>query len=133
MKAIILGWNRAEVIEIKTKDFDKHFLESRHQCYRIFPDGLTRMRVYKNGIEQESDEVIVFAENGTTPHNTQGLDYNNLALKTDVDLHKDARSDNSPFGRFKFWADTGSSIWKSVAPYLGLIIAGMIVAYAFLS
>lgn len=133
MKAIILGWNRAEVIEIKTKDFDKHFLESRHQCYRIFPDGLTRMRVYKNGVEQESDEVIVFAENGTIPHNTQGLDYNNLALKTDVDLHKDARSDNSPFGRFKFWADTGSSIWKSVAPYLSLIIAGIIVAYAFLS
>ena len=133
MKAIILGWNRAEVIEIKTKDFDKHFLESRHQSYRIFPDGLTRMRVYKNGVEQESDEVIVFAENGTIPHNTQGLDYSNLALKTDMDLHKDARSDNSPFGRFKFWADTGSSIWKSVAPYLGLIIAGIIVAYAFLS
>ena len=90
------------------------------------------MRVYKNGVEQESEEVIVFAENGTIPHNTQGLDYSSMALKTDVDLHKDARSDRGPFSRLKLWANTGSSIWKSIAPYIGLIIVGIILAYAFL-
>ena len=133
MMAIILGYNRAEVVEIKTKDFDKHFLQLRNQSYRIFPDGLTRMRIYINGVEQESEEVIVFPENGRIPHNTQGLDYSNKALKTDMDLHKDAQSHvKGFFNGFKLFVDTGRSIYSQLVPYLGLLIAGIVVLYAFM-
>lgn len=133
MRAIIIGWNHAEDINIKVKDFDKHFLQLRHQSYRVFPDGLTRMRIYKNGVEQESDEVIVFPENSRIPHNTQGLDYGNLALKSDMDLHKDVISRAGFFNSFKMFIDTGRSIWISLAPYLGIIVAGIVLVYAFLS
>lgn len=132
MKIIILGTNRAEINEIKKKDYDKHFFKERNQCYRIFPDGLTRMRIYKNGVEQESDEVIVFPENGIIPHQTRGLDYSEKALKGDIDLHKDAIH-WGPFNRFKLWIDNGNSIYKAMSPYMALLIAVIIVVWAFIS
>lgn len=131
MKIILVGTNRVEVDNIKVRDFDKHFFQARKQCYRIFPDGLTRMRIYKDGIEQESEEVIVFAENGTIPHVTRGLDYSPLALKTDIDMHKNATA-TSFLNRFKLFVDAGGSIYKAMLPYLALVITGIIVAWAFL-
>lgn len=132
MKVIILGTNRAEVNEIKAKDFDKHFFQRRKQGYRIFPDGLTRMKIYNNGVWVGDDEVIVYPENGIEPHLTRGLDYSPLALKTDIDMHKNATTD-SFFNKFKMWATVSGSIWKGIAPYIGVIIAGGIVAWAFLT
>lgn len=131
MKIIIIGTNRVEVDNIKVKDFDKHFFQARKQAYRIFPDGLTRMRIYKDGIEQDSDEVIVFAENGTVPHVTRDLDYSPLALKTDIDMHKNATS-TSFLNRFKLFVDTGGNIYKALTPYMALIITGLIVGWALL-
>lgn len=131
MRIILFGTNRCESSEIKQKDFDKHFFQARKQCYRIFPDGLTKMRVIKDGIEMESDEVMVYAENGIIPHITRGLDYSPGAIKSDIDFHKNA----TPAGyvnRFKLFVDTGNSIYQSIAPYAALIVGGIIVAWAFL-
>lgn len=131
MRVIIIGWNRAEDTKIKDKDFDKHFFQERKQCYRIFPDGLTRMRIFKDGVEQESDEVIVFPENGIIPHLTRGLDYSPEAIKSDIDFHKNATATGF-MNRFKLFINASSSIYWGVAPYLGLIITGIIVGCAFL-
>ena len=131
MKIIILGTNRAEINNIKVKDFDKHFFSARKQAYRVFPDGLTRIRIYKDGVEQESDEVIVYPENGIIPHVTRGLDYSPMAIKSDMDFHRNATSEGF-LNRFKLFIDNGSSIYKSLAPYMALIVTGLIVAWAFL-
>lgn len=131
MMIILLGRNRAEPNTIKVKDFDKHFFQARKQGYRIFPDGLLRMRIFKDGIEYESEETIVYPENGIIPHKTCGLDYSPLAIKTDIDFHKDATSRNF-FNRFKLFADNAHNVYKALAPYLGLIVAGLVVLYAFM-
>ena len=131
MKVIIIGWNRAEITEIKAKDFDKHFFQERKQCYRIFPDGLTRMRIYKDGVEQESDEVIVYAENGIVPHLTRGLDYSPGAIKSDIDFHKNATSTGF-MNRFKLFVNAGNTIYGGVAPYLAAITTIGILLWAVL-
>ena len=131
MRIIIFGMNRCESDTIKVKDFDKHFFQARKQAYRIFPDGLTRMRIYVDGVEQESEEVIVFAENGIVPHLTRGLDYSPLALKTDIDMHKNSTS-QSFIHRFKLMINTGGSIYRSLSPFLALIIGGLILGWALL-
>lgn len=132
MRVIIIGRNRVENTEIKSKDFDKHFFVERKQAYRIFPDGFTRMRIYRDGIEQESDEVYVYPENGIVPHMTRGLDYSPEAIKSDIDFHKNATASGF-MNRFKLFVDTGVSIYRGIAPFIGFIITGIIVAYAFLS
>ena len=131
MKVIILGLNRAEITNIKVKDFDKHFFQERKQCYRIFPDGLTRMKVYKDGVEDESDEVIVYPENGIIPHMTRGLDYSPEAIKSDIDFHKNATGTGF-MNRFKLFVNATSTIYGGIAPYLALIITGAIVLWALL-
>ena len=133
MKVIILGNNMADIVEIKAKDFDKHFLQRRKQGYRIFPDGLTRMRVWENGVETESDEVIVFAENCGVPHLTRGLDYSPMARKADIDLHKDGLNAAGFFNRFKMFVDAGRTYYGLIAPFMGMILAGIIVLWAFLT
>ena len=131
MKVIILGLNRAEITNIKVKDFDKQFFQERKQCYRIFPDGLTRMKVYKDGVEDESDEVIVYPENGIIPHVTRGLDYSPEAIKSDIDFHKNATGTGF-MNRFKLFVNATGTIYGGLAPYLALIITGAIVLWALL-
>lgn len=133
MKIIILGTNRAEVNTIKAKDFDKHFFRRRNQAYRVFPDGLTRMRIYIDGVEQESDEVLVYPENGIVPHITRGLDYSPFAIKTDMDMHKNLGGTGGFLNRFKLFMDTGGSIYRALAPYLALIVGGLILAWALIT
>lgn len=133
MKVIILGNNMADIVEIKAKDFDKHFLQRRKQGYRIFPDGLTRMRVWINGVETDSDEVIVFQENSGVPHITRGLDYSPLARMTDIDLHKDGLKEGGFFNRFKIFVDTGRAYYGMIAPFMGVIIAGLILVWALVT
>lgn len=131
MKVILFGTNRCESTEIKKKDFDKHFFMARKQCYRIFPDNLTKMRIIVDGIEQEMDEVIVYAENGIVPHITRGLDCSPGAIKSDIDFHKNATSTGF-MNRFKLFVDTSNSIYQGIAPYAALIVGGLIVLWAFL-
>lgn len=131
MKVILFGTNRCECTEIKRRDFDKHFFQARKQCYRIFPDNLTRMRIIVDGVEQEMDEVIVYPENGIVPHVTRGLDCSPGAIKTDIDFHKNATSAGF-VNRFKLFVDAGGSIYNGIAPYAALIVGGLIVLWAFL-
>lgn len=131
MRVIIFGTNRCESTVVKQKDYDKHFFQARHQCYRMFPDGLTRMRVIVDGVEKEKDEVIVYPENGIVPHITRGLDYSPGAIKSDIDFHKNATG-TSFMNRFKLFVNTSNSIYQGIAPYAAMIVAGIIVLWAFL-
>lgn len=131
MMIIILGRNRAELTTIKSADYDKHFFQERKQAYRIFPDGFTRMRIYKDGIEQDSEEVYVYAENGIVPHQTHGLDYSPSAIMSDIDFHKNATASGF-LNRFKLFVDNGRKIGGAIYPFAGMIITGIILAYAFL-
>ena len=133
MKVIILGNNMADIVDIKAKDFDKHFLQRRKQGYRIFPDGLTRMRIWQDGVEIDSDEVMVYPENGTVPHMTRGLDYSDMAIKSDIDLHRDAFEHTGFLNRFKLFVDAGATYYNLLAPFMGMIIAGIILAWALLT
>ena len=133
MKVIILGNNMADMVTIKAKDFDKHYLQRRKQAYRIFPDGLTRMRIWEDGVEIDSDEVIVFPENSGVPHVTRGLDYSDLARMSDIDLHRDGMSGGGFFNRFKMFVDAGVTYYGMLAPFMGMIIAGIILAWALLT
>lgn len=133
MKVIILGNNMADMVTIKAKDFDKHYLQRRKQAYRIFPDGLTRMRIWEDGVEVDSDEVIVFPENSGVPHVTRGLDYSDLARMSDIDLHRDGMSTGGFLNRFKMFVDAGASYYNLLAPFMGMIIAGIILAWALLT
>lgn len=133
MKVIILGNNMADIVEIKAKDYDKHFLQRRKQGYRIFPDGLTRIRIWDDGVELDSDEVIVYPENGKIPHITRGLDYSDKAIKGDIDLHRDAFENKGFINRFKLFIDAGASYYNLLAPFMGMIIAGIILAWALLT
>lgn len=67
--AIIIGKNRVEYMRIRKKDLDKHFFKSRGQMYMIYPECLTPVEVYHNGVWVESESIIVFPENGTMPYN----------------------------------------------------------------
>ena len=69
MMAIIIGKNRVEYMRIRKKDLDKHFFKSRGQMYMIYPECLTPVEVYHNGVWVESESIIVFPENGTMPYN----------------------------------------------------------------
>ena len=130
MMMIILGRNRAELSTIKAADYDKHFFQERKQAYRMFPDGFTRMRIYKDGIEQESEEVYVYAENGIVPRVTHGLDYSAEAIMSDIDFHKNATTAGF-INRFKIFVDSGLKLGKLIYPFAGAIIAGLIVLWAF--
>ena len=56
-------------MRIRKKDLDKHFFKSRGQMYMIYPECLTPVEVYHNGVWVESESIIVFPENGTMPYN----------------------------------------------------------------
>ena len=132
MKVILLGQNMAHIGEIKTKDLDKHFYQFRGQLYRIYPQGLTRMRIIIDGVETDSDEVYVFPENALVPHHPHDLDYSNKAIRRDIDIHKYVAGKGAK-NMFKYYVDTANSIWKGIAPFAGLIVAGIVVAWAFIS
>lgn len=86
MMAIIIGKNRVQYMRVKKKDLDKHFFRTRGQRYMIYPEVLTPMEIYHNGVWVESESVIIFPENGTVPYNCRYpelYDMDSLLSKTD--------------------------------------------------
>lgn len=130
MQAIIIGENRAEFVKIPTSALNNHFIKTRgEQLYMIYPDGMTRMRIFKDGIEQPSEEVIVYAENSIKPHVTRNLNYAPEFIMGRIDIHKRAKSDNL-LNKGLFYKV--GNIAKSIYPYGTLVLTGLIVLMAFL-
>ena len=132
MKVIIVGCNRAEIIPIKVANQNKHFLESRGQLYKVAPDALTRMRMIKDGREEDSEEVLVYRENSITPYHSHGVPHDQERILAEIDEHKLMGSDPSPLGRSIAWIKEARSTWGTVAPMLPAALAVVILAWALL-
>ena len=127
-RIIIVGENRTEIIKVKNKDLDKHFVRCRGQLYKVYPHAFSRMRIYDiKGIEKESDEVIVFPENALSPFHDRGVPYDQDQILAEIDEHKFTES-NGLLHQFRGVIGVARSLY----PYIGLIIAGVVVVYALI-
>lgn len=89
MMVIIFGEDRAEYCSVKRKMKDKHFFDTRHQLYRVYPQGLSRCRIDNFGEEYTSSEVVCYAENEIIPYIIKGdVDYSANSFCMDIDEHK---------------------------------------------
>lgn len=89
MMGIIIGKNRVEYLRVKKKDLDKHFFTSRKQLYKVFPDALTPVEVYHNGVWVNDESIIVFEENGSVPYHCKyPKDYEMDSILASIDEHK---------------------------------------------
>lgn len=131
MIIIIIGTNRAEQCKVKMRDLDKHFFQTRGQLYKVYPDGLTRMRIVDaDGYEQESEEVLVYAENSIEPYHPRSVSYSQDRILAEIDEHKLMTKGTSP-GRLLIHKAMG--IMREIVPYFGLILAGIVVLWGMIS
>lgn len=133
MQIIIVGQNRVEFCPIKKKDNEKRFFATRGQLYKVVPDQLIRFRQYDlKGKELPSDEVIIFVENSTVPyHVINNVSYFMDDVLADIDIQKGLNS-NGIFKKNIFFSKA-KSIWAAILPFMGAIIMGAIVLWAFVS
>lgn len=132
MMVIIVGENRVEYCTVNKNDEHLHFYKSRGQLYKVYPNGLTRMRVFDyDGMEVRNDEVIIYYENETHPYDTHDIDYTMDRLLGDVDRHKMMLPGKKGLSKNRVWF---TSVAKSVYKWLGIpgIIAIIVVVYALL-
>lgn len=133
MRVIIVGENRAEFCRISPRDYDKRFFETRGQCYRVYPQELHRLKVYEGDDLVEEDEVIVYREGSIVPYHAKSsrsylLDH----ILSELDQQK-LMTPRGVFGEKGIFAHAFSDAWKKLLPYTGVIIAGIVVAYALLT
>ena len=132
MIVITLAQNRAEIAKIKKADLDKHFYLNKGQCYKVYPDGLTRMRITMDGQEQESEEVIVYWENALVPHVQRNVDYSAERIVTEIQTHK-LMTPTGLMGKTNLWMHKVEEWRTALGPYMVWIIVGLVLAYAFLA
>lgn len=132
MMVIIIGTNRAEMCKVPVKDQDKHFFMTRKQLYKVYPDGLSRMRIYdEDGIEQESDEVLVYAENAVVPYAPRHVSYKPDRILAEIDEHK-LMGGSKTIWPYRIYFTQARDIWRQLAPIFPLIVAGVVLLYALL-
>lgn len=134
MMVIITGENRVEICVPTRKQEGLHFFKTRGQLYRIFPNCLSRVRIFDyDGLEVASEEGIIFRENDIVPYDTMDFDYSMDRLLSDVDRHK--LMNPSKLGSPRLWFSNVKTIWDWIFSKVGLtgLVVGAVVIYAFLS
>lgn len=134
MMVIIHGNNRVEICDVKLQDQEKHFFQSRGQLYKVYPDSLTRIDIIDNTgkeIKKTSDECVIFTENNIKPHLTRGVDYSPDTILRQIDEHK-LNTKRTLFSSGEIFFKQASKVFMQIFPYMGLIITGLIVLWAFL-
>ncbi len=129
MQVIIMGEDRAEFCTVAKKNKEKHFIKIRNsQLYKVYPNGLCRMKIDWFGEEIRTDEVIVYAENETIPYIVKiGVRYGMESLLMSIDEHK--RMTNGSWFKKKPWFDPGSGkfIWNLIKnPAFWIVTIGLI-------
>lgn len=133
MMVIIIGRNRAELCKVPVKDLDKHFFMTRRQLYKVYPDGLSRMRIYDaDGVEQESEEVIVYAENAIIPYHPLHVDYTPDRILAEIDEHKLMGASKGGVWPYRIYFTEAKNIWRDIGPLFPLLVGGIVLAYALL-
>ena len=130
MQVIIMGEDRAEFCTVAKKNKEKHFIKIRNsQLYKVYPNGLCRMKIDWFGEEIRSDEVIVYAENETIPYIVKiGVRYGMEPMLMAIDEHK--RMTNGSWFKKKPWFNPGSGtfLWKLIKnPAFWLVTVGLIL------
>lgn len=129
MMLIIVGTNRVEFVRVKRKDFDRHFVTTRGQLYKLYPDGLTRCIVTKHGKHAKDEEIIVYKENAIQPYHARRQLYTMTKILSEIDNHKNS------IPKDKWKANIGTvgevaSAWKQISPMVPFIIAGLVLLWA---
>lgn len=132
MKVIIKGDNLADIVTAKNSDLDKHFIKIRKQLYKLYPEQFYRCRIIKKGIERDSEEISCFLENSIYPFHTNGVKFDQETILAEIWEHKCTES-SGLFKRFRGYMTDAVGWGRTVYPYLGLLIGGIIVAWAVLS
>ena len=129
MMLIIVGSNRVEFIRIKKKDYDRHFVQTRGQLYKVYPDGLTRCIVTHHGRRMRDEEVVVYKENAIVPYHPRSQLYTMTKILSEIDNHKSSLPKG---GWHVSMSNVGEavSIWKQLVPTIPFIIAGIILIWA---
>ena len=133
MMVIITGENRVEICIPNRKQEGLHFFKTRNQLYKIFPDGLRRIRIFDyGGKEIESQEGIIFAENCIRPYDEMNIDYSMDRLLSDVDRHKMMRNVRGlGFGKDKaIWFANAAKGFFSKIGITGVVVIAVLF-YAF--
>lgn len=99
--------------------------------YKMDPAGLSRCIIYDIDGKRTDDEIIVYLENSIKPYHPRDVQYDQDRLLAEVDEHKLMTGAGLWKGRAYFSA--AANVWKSLAPYAGLIVAGLVLVYAFIS
>lgn len=109
MQVIIMGEDRAEFCTVAKKNKEKHFIKIRNsQLYKVYPNGLCRMKIDWFGEEIRSDEVIVYAENETIPYIVKiGVRYGMEPMLMAIDEHK-RMTEGAWFRKKQPWFSSGS-------------------------
>lgn len=133
MMTIIRGRARVELCPIKRKDQEKHYFEHRKsQLYKVYPDDLHRMTIYKYGVMQKrEEEVIVYAENSLIPDHPRGQSYDFDKCASELDEHK-IMMPRSAFGGMNLMIKQANDLRKGIKPMLAPLIVVCVLAYAFL-
>lgn len=133
MLTIIRGRARVEVCAIKRKDQEKHYFEHRKsQLYKVYPDDLHRMTIYKYGVMQKrEEEVIVYPENSLVPDHPRGECYVFDKCASELDEHKIMMPRNT-FGGMNLMIKQANQMRKGLKPMLAPLIVVCVLAYAFL-
>lgn len=134
MIVIIVGNNRVEYCKIKASDQQKKLFASRQQLYKVVPEGLVRMRRYKaDGSEIESEEVTIYREGASAPFDTlPGVSYYQEDVLPEIEMIKGSMSPSSL--RKNALLMKAKAIGNNLLlPYGGLIIVGIVIAYAFIA
>ncbi len=133
MIVIIRGRARAEICSIKKKDLEKHYFEHRKsQLYKVFPDDMHRMTIYKYGVMQKKEEeVIVYPENSLKPDHPQDQCYEFDVMASELAQHK-LMLPKSTFGKINLMMKQINQTKKSLMPILPMMIVCLVVAYAFI-
>ena len=136
MMVIITGENRVEICVPNKRQVGLHFFKTRNQLYRIYPNAMSRVRIFDyDGLEVASESGIIFRENDVIPYDTMGLDYSMDRLLSDVDRHKMMRS-HGILSKPKIWfSSTLGNAWSWLFSKVGItgIIVGAVLIYAFLA
>lgn len=135
MIIIIVGQNRVEYCNIRKSDQEKKLFASRQQLYKVVPEGLVRMRRRdENGNEQESEEVIIYPEGSGVPYDTiNNVSYYQEDVLPEIDMIRGALGHGLFNSKTKLLMKAKSAMDNYILPYIGVVIVGVILAYAFLT
>lgn len=134
MIVIIVGNNHVDYCKIRPSDQQKKLFVLRQQLYKVVPEGLIRTRRYKeDGSEIESEEVTIYPEGGSAPYDTvPGVSYYQDDVLPEIDMilgsaGLSALRKNALLMKAKAISD------NLLIPYGGLIIVGIVIAYALIA